>query len=307
MSNCFAGSIKGLLHRRRQRRAQDKSEGERLLPHASVLKAASAQREELLFAARAHFKDRMTKLEESWLTDEELGIYVRARKTIAERLEILVPALEWRISNRAVLDECRCPCCERNPKAHDARLFGFDLDGDYVFMNCFALPQEVSPEGVIRHMTCLIEKALREYPARPITYEEDGHPRVRTWTFVFDLHGFGVRYYNPKVTMRLMHLFQLAYRQRVKKMIILDPPIIFKGFWKIVKPFMRPSTIEKVQFSHWQRILPQFEERFGTDFAKELHEEALENRDLEKVASKKWLPFYGPSLHKTHGPPQSIH
>merc|ERR1719492_732576 len=98
------------------------------------------------------------------MTDEILGIYVRARQTPEERLAILIPALEWRMANREALESLECPYCAANPLSHDARLFGFDSEGDYVFMNCFELPHDISVDSVTRHMTCLLERSLQEYP-----------------------------------------------------------------------------------------------------------------------------------------------
>merc|ERR1712159_846749 len=101
-------------------------------------------------------------------------------------------------------------------------------------------------------MTCLMERALTEYPL-PVepALDEDGHPKIRRWTFIFDLHGFGMRYYDPRVSMRLLELFQVVHRGRVKKLLVLDAPQLFWGFWKLVQPFMRPATQEKLQFSDW--------------------------------------------------------
>merc|ERR1712217_17338 len=104
-------------------------------------------------------------------------------------------------------------------------------------------------------MECLMERALKEYPLpAEVTLEEDGHPRIRRWTFIFDLYGFGIRYYDPRVTMRLMDLFQMAYRGRVKQLIVLALPSLFSPFWKMVQPFMKPATLEKVEFSDWDSI-----------------------------------------------------
>merc|ERR1712151_428381 len=119
-------------------------------------------------------------------------------------------------------------------------------------------------------MTCLMERALGEFQSADIVLESDGHPRTRQWTFIFDLYGFGLRYYDPRVTMRLLELFQVVHRGRVKKLIVLDAPSLFAGFWNVVKPFMKQATIEKVQFSSWHAIQSQLEENFGDDLTNEL-------------------------------------
>jgi hypothetical protein len=266
-----------------------------------VVKQAAQMRNCLREDVRRHFSRTcpLTEWEETWMTDEILGIYVRARETPAERLRILVPALQWRMSNQEALKSCICPYCVEKPQSHDARLFGFDKEGDFVFMNCFELPRDISVESVTRHMTCLMERALKEYPfLQDAPLEDDGHPRIRRWTFIFDLYGFGLRYYDPRVTLRLLELFQVAYRSRVKKLMVLDAPKIFWGFFKMVQPFMRPVTKEKLQFSDWKTIRPYMEKDFGNGLATELFGEAMENRDPKRVASKVWTTFYGTSLHQ---------
>merc|ERR1712151_1004483 len=135
-------------------------------------------------------------------------------------------------------------------------------------------------------MTCLMERALGEFQSADIVLESDGHPRTRQWTFIFDLYGFGLRYYDPRVTIRLLELFQVVHRGRVKKLIVLDAPSLFSGFWKIVKPFMKEATVEKIQFSTWEEIQDQFANSFGNDLTNELTAEAEENRDYDRVGSK---------------------
>merc|ERR1740121_3435658 len=230
------------------------------------------------------------------MSDEVMGIYVRARATLQERVDILVPALEWRIAHREVLASRECTYCTADPLSHDGRLFGFDREGDYVFMNCFELPHNISPDSVTEHVTCLLERALCEFQEAPAVLEADGHPRVRTWTYIFDLHGFGMRYYDPRVTIRLLELFQVVHRGRLKKFLIMDAPGIFGGFFKLVTPFMRPATVQKIQFADWESIRPQLQADLGEALAAELLEEAAENRDSQRAASKVWTTFYGKSL-----------
>lgn len=270
-------------------------------PRKAVIKRAAEMREDLRIAARRYFSatSPLTDQEEKWMTDEILGIYVRARQTPAERLDILIPAMKWRIANRTELKSRSCPYCVANPLSHDARLFGFDLEGDFVFMNCFQLPHDISVDSVTRHMTCLMESALAEYPSSPsIPLGDDGHPKARQWTFIFDLHGFGLRYYDPRVTLRLLELFQVVHRARVKKFFVLDSPSIFWGFWNMVKPFMNADTAAKIVFSNWERSRRHLEKEFGTPLAAELLDEAMENRDPNRVACKRWTTFYGSSLHQ---------
>jgi len=316
---CFFGALKKppSVQKLEEEYTRAESEGEDQIPAESIDASASAMaelvnnttteataviaaklRSELWAAARSHFsttRSPLTQQEEDWMTDELLGVYVRARPTLEERVAILAPALTWRIAHREVLATRRCLFCEADPLSHDARLFGFDREGDYVFMNCFELPRDITVDSVERHVICLLERALGEFNDAVDVLEADGHPRTRRWTFIFDLYGFGLRYWDPRVSLRLLDLFQVAHRGRLKKFLVLDAPGMFGGFYSLVQPFMKPATGKKIQFSDWKTILPQLKADFGEPLAEELWAEAQENR-AQKVAKKTWTTFYGPSL-----------
>merc|ERR1712107_69407 len=106
--------------------------------------------------------------------------------------------LEWRIQNRELLSHMTCPHCAANPLSHDARCFGVDPEGDLVFMNCFALPRNLDPESIEQHMTCLFEQSLKAYP------------QARKWTWIIDMHGCGLAHLDPRTSMRLLSLLQIA-------------------------------------------------------------------------------------------------
>lgn len=137
----------------------------------------------------------LTAQEIDWLTDEVLRIYVVARDTHEERLQILteVPtphghtetcfllrsspsprpsrqALQWRIEKRELLSNLVCATCARDPLSHDARVFGVDPEGDMVFSNCFALPHDTTADYITDHMVCLFERSLRMFPVGPFFF-----------------------------------------------------------------------------------------------------------------------------------------
>merc|ERR1712194_412840 len=128
-----------------------------------------------------------------------------------------------------------CRWCRDNPLSHDARCFGVDGDGDPVFMNCFLLPRQLDPESIYQHMTCLMEKILREYdraPGEPRWCREQLQSssssqylrkkrRWLRWTWVVDLTGFGLKHCDPRTSYKLLKLLQVAYRNRLKRCIVL--------------------------------------------------------------------------------------
>ena len=174
--------------------------------------------ESLLLTIRAEFAGELQPAEERWLTPETAAIYVeRCRgKPEEKRVQMLSNAVRWRIQRRSILSSRECPTCSREPRAHDARIFGQDGDGDVVIMNCFALSRDYSPSGVSDHLACLFERAIEQYPAT-----EQGR---RRWTWVIDVHGFGLQHTDPRVALEMVTLLESAYPERLKVSLKSSPP-----------------------------------------------------------------------------------
>jgi len=258
-----------------------------------LAESAKSDRDTLKFAACIGLE--LTGHEEAWLTDEVLSIYCRARESQEERIELMRGALQWRTENREAIVSKTCPTCDADPLSHDARLFGADVDGDPVMMNCFQLPRDLTPEHLTRHMICLFERTLQEFPPKQndALDPQDGHLRIRKWTWVIDLYGFGVRHMSPKTTYQLITLLQTAYRGRLKRCLLLDSPMGFETFYEnVAKPFMKPATTALIDFVSYADASTRFRELFGDSLADELVREAAENRE-DEWEKKTWTTFYG--------------
>jgi hypothetical protein len=236
------------------------------------------------------FQGRLNKQEQLWMSPEVLSIFWRARDTDQERQAVLVKALEWRTANRSFLcgdGALRCTACEANAMSHDARLFGSDADGDFVFANCFALPHDLSPSAITAHMACLFERALQS----DTKGSTGGAPR--RWSWVIDLYGFGLRHMDPRTSVKLLELMQVAYRGRLKRILIVDAPTVFWGLWRAIKPFISRTTEQLIEFVEWEApAAKRYLELFGGDISAQLVCEGRENRDSTTRAKKRWTPFY---------------
>lgn len=283
----------------------------------------------------AEYGGRLTPKEVEWLTPEVLWIFYKARPDYFQRMQIIVPALRWRMGCRHILGShdaaaveqaegaavagaatgtaLVCPTCAADPRSHDARLFGFDADGDPVFMNCFAFPADVTPENITCHMTCLFERALRLAEARggnPSTCDASlvEEPRITKWSWVIDITGFGMRHMDPRTTIQLLELLQVVYRGRLKKMLIVDAPMLFWSLWYMIKKFIKPATAALIEFVDWGSgpgcAEPQYRALFGDVIAEALLAEGREARgDAARLDQKQWTTFYaGPGLaHQPDG------
>lgn len=255
--------------------------------------SAKSDRETLKFAACVGLD--LSEHEENWLTEEVLSIYCRARDTQEERIDLMRSALQWRAEHREQITSLVCPTCKADPRSHDARLFGADPNGDPVLMNCFQLPRDLTPQNLNTHMICLFERALRDLPANPneLVSPEDGHARVRQWTWIIDLYGFGVRHTNPKTSYNLITLLQTAYRGRLKRLVLLDAPTGFAPFYEnVAKPFMKPATANRLEFVPLVEAKKRFTQLFEQEMTDALMKEIEENRQ-EDWENKSWTTFYG--------------
>lgn len=245
--------------------------------------------EQVLAAARKKFDGTLGTEELSWLTRDTAAIYVAAKKSQHDQIKLLSDAVSWRLKKRDLLSACECPSCLANPQSHDARIFGQDGDGDVVCMNCFALPRELSPRTIADHMACLFERALRQFPAPA--------PALRRWTWVIDMHGFGIKHTDPRTSIELLHLLDCAYPERLKLALVVDAPTIFWGLWNAVKPLMAAKTAAKIEFISWDNAPGRYQECFGSAVARRLSAEGAENRDPETVKTKRWTTFYATDEH----------
>jgi len=222
----------------------------------------------------------LTPQELTWMSPQVLGIFVKARLTLETRIPILRDTLLWRSANRELLGCLTCRRCSENPQSHDARCFGVDPEGDLVFMNCFALAQDTAPSGIEEHMVCLFERALRAYPA------------AKQWTWIIDMHGFGVGHLDPRTSIALLRLVQVAYRGRLKRCVVLDAPLMFGGLWTVVKPFIASNTAEAIFFDTWPDCRDELLKVLGAPLASRMLSEMEENRDPERAQQKVWTTFW---------------
>lgn len=145
----------------------------------------------LIKSVYSKFEGELQAEELAWLTPEIAAVYVARHTAPADQLQMLSDTVKWRVARRAVLATRECEACAKNPRAHDARIFGVDDDDDVVLMNCFALSRDYTPRGVTDHLACLFERAIDEYekPARAVgaspSPDSPGSPDARLrWTWV---------------------------------------------------------------------------------------------------------------------------
>jgi len=95
-------------------------------------------------------------------------------------------------------------------------------------------------EGMV-HLVYNIERAIR-------CTEKNGKEKI---IVMIDYKGFNLRDAPPLSTSKLtLSILQDHYPERMLRFYLLNPPMMFRIFWNIVKPFIDPVTKQKIVFCH---------------------------------------------------------
>jgi hypothetical protein len=83
---------------------------------------------------------------------------------------------------------------------------------------------------------------------------------------LFDYNGYTSAHAPPiSVTRDLFYCLKDHYPERLQHVFVIDAPLVFRGFWYLVKPFLDPITKKKVKFATGK---DQKEQMFGPLFDK---------------------------------------
>ncbi|KAG2484177.1 hypothetical protein HYH03_016990 [Edaphochlamys debaryana] len=211
------------------------------LPDAS--EAERRQMEE--FRRRLESSGALTQPEDAaYVTDLQLLRYLRARDHHLDKsYAMFLHTLQWRRTARpwALAN----PATAANKLSSDARIVGYDLQGRVVVYSCFAKSLERTPEHVKINTICLMEKANQCVNA--------GSPGSVVWVNHFcgkHKHGFGWRDASPAFAWGAIDIFSNHFPECLATMMIIDPPSIFFGLWKVVHPMLPEKTAKKGDFIH---------------------------------------------------------
>ncbi|XP_019058696.1 PREDICTED: random slug protein 5 [Tarenaya hassleriana] len=95
-----------------------------------------------------------------------------------------------------------------------------------------------SAEGNIRHLVYLLENAILNLP--------EGQNQM---SWLIDFTGWSLNTNVPMKTAReIIYILQNHYPDRLAVAFLYNPPRIFQAFYKAVKYFMDPRTVQKVKF-----------------------------------------------------------
>lgn len=92
----------------------------------------------------------------------------------------------------------------------------------------------------MRHLVYHLERAIA------CTQRKSGRSKV---CIVIGYQGFSLRNAPPLSTTRhTLTILQNHYPERLHRVYICDPPLVFRTFWSIIHHFIDPTTLEKIAF-----------------------------------------------------------
>jgi hypothetical protein len=99
----------------------------------------------------------------------------------------------------------------------------------------------------MRHLVWSLEKAIA--CTRRKSVELGATVPLEKINLVIDYDGFQMRHAPPMSTSRYtLDILQKHYPERMYRAYVVHPPFVFRTFWMLVRPFVDPTTKEKICF-----------------------------------------------------------
>lgn len=131
---------------------------------------------------------------------------------------------------------------------------GFDKEGR---VGMYMRPHHENTHNELNNMRHLVFNLER---AVACTGRKSGYEKVN---LMIDYAGYRLRDTPPLSTSRYtLDILQKHYPERMFKAYVINPPIVFRTFWTIIKPFLDPVTKEKIVFCHGKAGVEKISERF---------------------------------------------
>ncbi|CAN6309552.1 unnamed protein product [Urochloa humidicola] len=167
-----------------------------------------------------------------------LARYLEARNwNVAKARKMLEESLKWRADYRP--EDIRW--AEVSVEAETGKMYRAsfqDREGRTVVVMAPAKQNTSSHEGQIRYLVYTLENAVLSLP--------EGQEKM---VWLIDFTGWTMANAVPIKTAReTTNILQNHYPERLAVAFLFNPPKVFEVFWKVVKYFLDPRTIEKVKF-----------------------------------------------------------
>ncbi|KAJ6907269.1 phosphatidylinositol transfer protein 3 [Populus alba x Populus x berolinensis] len=196
-----------------------------------------------LRAALGPLSDRSVK----YCTDACLRRYLIARSwNVDKAKKMLEETLKWRATYKP--EEIRWhEVAHEGETGKVSRADFHDRSGRTVLIMRPGMQNTTCAEDNVRHLVYLIENGILNLG--------EGQEQM---SWLIDFTGWGLSVKVPIKTAReCINILQNHYPERLAVAFLYNPPRIFEAFWKVVKFFLDPITIQKVKF-----VYPKKEDSF---------------------------------------------
>uniref|UniRef100_A0A0D9VYF0 CRAL-TRIO domain-containing protein n=1 Tax=Leersia perrieri TaxID=77586 RepID=A0A0D9VYF0_9ORYZ len=206
--------------------------------HASRFDSDDAEQQEAkineLRAALGH----LSSSSEKYCTEACLRRYLEARSwNVDKSRKMLEESIKWRIAYKP--EDTRWP--DISVEAETGKMYRanfVDREGRTVVIMRPAKENTSSHEGQIRFLVYTLENAILSLP--------DNQEKM---VWLIDFTGWTLAKATPIKTAReTLNILQNHYPERLAIAIVFNPPKVFETFYKLMKPFLDPRTIQKLNF-----------------------------------------------------------
>eukprot|EP00584_Thalassiosira_punctigera_P015926 CAMPEP_0172557452 /NCGR_PEP_ID=MMETSP1067-20121228/73307_1 /TAXON_ID=265564 ORGANISM="Thalassiosira punctigera, Strain Tpunct2005C2" /NCGR_SAMPLE_ID=MMETSP1067 /ASSEMBLY_ACC=CAM_ASM_000444 /LENGTH=362 /DNA_ID=CAMNT_0013346537 /DNA_START=59 /DNA_END=1147 /DNA_ORIENTATION=+ len=117
---------------------------------------------------------------------------------------------------------------------------GYDKQGRAILYLTPGRENSTDEINNMRHLVYHLERAIA------CTKRNSGREKV---CIVIGYQGFRLTNAPPLSTVKhTLTILQGHYPERMHRAYICDPPLVFRSFWRVIKMFVDPSTLEKIAF-----------------------------------------------------------
>uniref|UniRef100_A0ACD5X6X3 Uncharacterized protein n=4 Tax=Avena sativa TaxID=4498 RepID=A0ACD5X6X3_AVESA len=206
--------------------------------HASHFNSEDAEQRQAKINELRDSLGPMSARGEKYCTEACLIRYLEARNwDIRKSRKMLEESLKWRASNRP--QDIRWP--DVSVEAETGKMYRAsftDREGRNVVIMRPAKQNTSSPEGQLRYLIYTLENAVFSLP--------EGLEKM---VWLIDFTGWTLANATPiKTAKDSANILQNHYPERLSVAFLFNPPKVFEAFFKVIKVFLDPKSIQKINF-----------------------------------------------------------
>ncbi|GAM17469.1 hypothetical protein SAMD00019534_006440 [Acytostelium subglobosum LB1] len=211
----------------------------------------SSDQEKMLAEVRkmlAENTDPVIQEEISKLDDSMILRFLRARKWVLnDAYKMLLDALVFRATFQEIgVEKITEESVENELKTGKSFFYGWDNGGRPVCIIRTRKHDSSQRDIQEAHRYCVyfMEKGKALLP-----------PGIETCTLIFDMTSFSTKNMDYELVKFIVDMFQKYYPESLNKCLIVNAPWIFTGIWNIIKHWMDPITVGKVNFVKSKQLI----------------------------------------------------